>query len=115
MAGKGNRLKDQQREEPEIIEIDEKVKAEKKKPQRQKLPEKKKGNRFIDFLKDERTHKISGLMLIVLAVFLLIAFISYFFTWKNDQSYVTGSWFDLMRYITLIIFPCKEIGDKSNQ
>ncbi len=98
MAGKGNRLKDQQKEVEEIEEKEAEVKTEKRKPQRQKAAEKNKGNRFIDFLKDERTHKISGLMLIVVSAFLLIAFISYFFTWKNDQSYVSGSWFDLMRY-----------------
>jgi S-DNA-T family DNA segregation ATPase FtsK/SpoIIIE len=97
MAGKGNRLKEVSKEaQPEEEIVD--AKPEKKKSQKQKEAKKPKGNRFLEFIRDERTHKISGLMLIVVAAFLLIAFISYFFTWRNDQSYVTGSWFDLMRY-----------------
>jgi DNA segregation ATPase FtsK/SpoIIIE, S-DNA-T family len=97
MAAKGNRLKDVAKEaieEEEVIEAEPK----KKKPQKQKEARKPQGNKVIEFLRDERTHKISGLLLIVAAAFLLIAFFSYFFTWRNDQSYVTGSWIDLMRY-----------------
>ena len=79
MAGKGNRLKDQQKEVEEIEEKEVEAKAEKKKPQRQKATEKKKGNRFITFLKDERTHKITGLVLIVCSVFLS----KHFLQWYN--------------------------------
>ena len=36
--------------------------------------------------KDERTHKILGTLSLLMAVFLFISFISYFSTWKEDQS-----------------------------
>lgn len=39
-------------------------------------------------LKDERTKKIGGALLLLLAIFLLIAFISYLFTWQEDQDKV---------------------------
>lgn len=39
-------------------------------------------------LKDERSHKIAGTILILLGVFLLIAFTSYLFTWKKDYSLI---------------------------
>lgn len=45
----------------------------------------------IDFKKlarDERTWKIIGTVSLLLSVFLFIAFISYFFTWKEDQDKV---------------------------
>lgn len=91
-------MKEVSKEEVDVEEVIE-AKPEKKRPQKQKEPKNKaKGNRLLEIIKDERTHKISGLLLIVVSAFLLIAFISYFFTWRADQSYVTGSWFDLMRY-----------------
>ncbi|TCZ74604.1 DNA translocase FtsK [Flaviaesturariibacter aridisoli] len=45
----------------------------------------------IDFKKlarDERTWKIIGTLSLLLSVFLFIAFVSYFFTWKEDQDKV---------------------------
>jgi S-DNA-T family DNA segregation ATPase FtsK/SpoIIIE len=41
-------------------------------------------------VKDERTHKISGAFFLLLSVFLFIAFTSYLFTWREDQSVVRG-------------------------
>lgn len=38
--------------------------------------------------KDERTHKIIGTVSLLMSVFLFIAFVSYFFTWKEDQSQI---------------------------
>lgn len=38
--------------------------------------------------RDERTWKITGAISLLIATFLFIAFISYFFTWRNDQSVV---------------------------
>lgn len=38
--------------------------------------------------KDERTWKITGAVFILISIFLFIAFISYFFTWKEDQDKV---------------------------
>ncbi len=37
--------------------------------------------------RDERTWKITGAVSLLVATFLLISFLSYFFTWKEDQSF----------------------------
>jgi len=41
-----------------------------------------------ELVKDERTHKITGAVLILLAFFLFVAFASYLFTWKTDMNVV---------------------------
>ncbi|MDP9079427.1 MAG: DNA translocase FtsK [Bacteroidota bacterium] len=44
--------------------------------------------------------KISGLFLLLLSVYFLLAFTSYLFTWQEDQSYVSptnGGWHNLFR------------------
>ncbi len=44
--------------------------------------------------------KITGLFSLLLSVYLLVAFTSYLFTWKDDQSYVSkanGGWSNLFR------------------
>jgi S-DNA-T family DNA segregation ATPase FtsK/SpoIIIE len=41
-----------------------------------------------NFIHDERVHKISGLFVMLFSIYTLIALISYFFTWKNDQDIV---------------------------
>jgi len=47
--------------------------------------------------KDERTHKITGAVFLLLAAFLFVAFTSYLFTWKEDQHLVSqGGWRVLM-------------------
>lgn len=38
--------------------------------------------------KDERTHKIIGTVFLLISIFLLFSFLSYFFTWKEDQDKV---------------------------
>lgn len=45
----------------------------------------------LDFLKDERIPKLLGLFSLFTAVYLLIAFVSYLFTWKDDQAFVLNS------------------------
>src|SRR4051794_29378467 len=40
--------------------------------------------------RDERTWKIIGTISLLIAIFLFIAFISYLFTWQEDQSQVWG-------------------------
>jgi DNA segregation ATPase FtsK/SpoIIIE, S-DNA-T family len=37
-------------------------------------------------LKDERTHKITGAVLLLIAILLFVAFTSYLFTWDEDQD-----------------------------
>ena len=100
MAGKGNRLK------PPVVESVEETadasvkeaKSERKPKTKKEKPIKPKEGGWIDTLKDERTRKITGLFLLTMSVFLLIAFSSYFFTWRSDQDLVEGSWFDLIRF-----------------
>ena len=48
--------------------------------------------RFKAFLADERTHKVGGLFLVLASAFLLVAFTSYFFTWRIDQDITSRSW-----------------------
>ncbi|RTL60973.1 MAG: DNA translocase FtsK [Sphingobacteriales bacterium] len=43
-----------------------------------------------ELVKDERTHKITGTVLLLISFFLFISFISYCFTWKQDQDKVLG-------------------------
>ncbi|HEU4608840.1 MAG TPA: DNA translocase FtsK 4TM domain-containing protein, partial [Chitinophagaceae bacterium] len=59
----------------------------KKKPDQLK-PEKEAQVKMKELVRDERTHKIAGSLLILLAAFLFIAFTSYIFTWKQDQDKV---------------------------
>ncbi len=51
-------------------------------------PEKEESVEVKQLVKDERTHKIAGTICLVLALFLFIAFISYLFTWQEDQDKV---------------------------
>jgi DNA segregation ATPase FtsK/SpoIIIE, S-DNA-T family len=51
-------------------------------------PEREEQVQVRQLVQDERTHKIVGAVLILLAFFLAVAFISYLFTWKEDQDKV---------------------------
>ncbi len=51
---------------------------------------------FVRFLKDERTHRVTGLALLLFSLYLFIAQLSYIFTWQNDQDKVMGSWWQLL-------------------
>ncbi|MBS1601349.1 MAG: DNA translocase FtsK 4TM domain-containing protein, partial [Bacteroidetes bacterium] len=58
-------------------------------PESNKLkPEKDTQVTVKQIVKDERTHKITGALFLLMAVFLFIAFTSYLFTWKEDQDKV---------------------------
>lgn len=74
------------------------VKAEKRagKPARQKDTSqlKKDKEETVDLKKlarDERTWKILGTISLLISIFLFIAFVSYFFTWKEDQDKVLNN------------------------
>ncbi len=50
----------------------------------------------------EKTTKIFGLFILLLSLYFLIAFTSYLFTWKDDQSYVSssnGGWGNLLKSV----------------
>jgi DNA segregation ATPase FtsK/SpoIIIE, S-DNA-T family len=51
-------------------------------------PEKEAQIEMKQLVRDERTHKITGAILLLIALFLFIAFTSYLFTWKEDQDKV---------------------------
>ena len=51
-------------------------------------PEKEEKVAMESLVKDERTLKITGAVLLLLAIFLFIAFTSYLFTWQEDQDKV---------------------------
>src|SRR5687768_12779771 len=56
--------------------------------------------------KDERTHKIIGTVFLLISIFLLFSFLSYFFTWKEDQSQVFNNpsflWDDTVKVNNLL-------------
>ena len=69
------------------------AKAETTKPAKAKASDKLKKDKeeSVDFKKlarDERTWKILGTISLLSSIFLFIAFTSYLFTWKEDQSQV---------------------------
>jgi DNA segregation ATPase FtsK/SpoIIIE, S-DNA-T family len=47
----------------------------------------KKKNRIVRFFNDERLRLSVGVFILVFALFLTLSFVSYFFTWKSDQSF----------------------------
>src|SRR6266487_4030329 len=51
-------------------------------------PEKEEKVDLRKLARDERTWKIVGAVFILFSLFLFISFISYFFTWKQDQDKV---------------------------
>ncbi len=74
-----NRLKS---EEEEVVK-------EKKDRSKKKVESKKVGERFssfVSFFRDERTHKVFGLFLLMLSFFMIVAFVSNLITWKFDQA-----------------------------
>ena len=62
------------------------TKAEKEKPLKQR-PE----FTYDRELLNSKVIKISGLFLLLLSVYFFVSFVSYLFTWQEDQSYVTGA------------------------
>ncbi len=46
---------------------------------------------FKKLARDERTWKIVGTLSLLISIFLFIAFVSYFFTWKEDQDKVINN------------------------
>jgi DNA segregation ATPase FtsK/SpoIIIE, S-DNA-T family len=43
---------------------------------------------IVQVIRDERTHKITGAVFLLVSIFLFIAFTSYLFTWREDQDKV---------------------------
>lgn len=94
--------KKKEKEEKKAIPVNKlnKPAAEEEAPKQSKSAPKKekrkreKSNGFFGkvsaFVRDERTRKVTGLLLIGFSLFLVASFISFFFTWQADQSEVDG-------------------------
>ena len=73
------------------------LKSAKKEPKKEEpspaklLPEKDVKVPVKELVRDERTHKITGIVLLLAGVFLFIAFTSYLFTWREDQDEIFRS------------------------
>jgi S-DNA-T family DNA segregation ATPase FtsK/SpoIIIE len=97
MAPKGNRIKHPKDEEVEEL-VNEKRPSRKEKTR--SAASTTNGENWlkarVDFLKDERFQKIAGLFFILLSVYMLIAFTSFFLTWKADSDKVNGPWLSLL-------------------
>ena len=73
----------------------EKEKPESVKAKKDKVHFMERVEQFKLFYFNERTQKIVGLILILFAAYLAIAFVSYFFSWQVDQDKVLGNSRDL--------------------
>ena len=51
--------------------------------------------RFKAFFRDERVHKVGGLVLVLGSAYLLVAFTSFLFTWRMDQDLIGRSWAEI--------------------
>ncbi|MFC2100449.1 DNA translocase FtsK [Bacteroidota bacterium] len=60
---------------------------------RKKKTSLKKSGKFIGFFTSEKTHWIFGLFLSLFSIYLLIVFVSYFFTWWKDYDIIHNSSF----------------------
>ncbi|MEY3437382.1 MAG: hypothetical protein RL335_1838, partial [Bacteroidota bacterium] len=50
-----------------------------------------------EVVRDERTHKIVGAFILLSCFFVFVAFISYLFTWKEDQDKVFNYGWQLLK------------------
>lgn len=89
-----NKLRSQIPAEPEEVKEEPKERLSQK-TSREKKEEKKSAEKSEKVKNkkptDPRFIKISGLLLVLISLYLFIAFFSYIFTWKEDQSVVAGS------------------------
>ena len=63
-----------------------KPQKEKSKPKQAKVVEESKPSAFMAFVRDERTHKVFGLVFLLLSVAMFASFTSYFFSGDKDQG-----------------------------
>lgn len=74
-------------------------KTEKKsKPEKPAEPEiqEKTVKGFINFIKNDKTHRITGLFLLVVAAYLFFAFSSYLVTWKADDNFFAAGFWNMI-------------------
>jgi len=63
--------------------------ARKNKTNTKKVPKEKRPNPMVIFLKSRQTQTVIGSFLILFSLFLFVAFVSFFFSWQEDQSIVS--------------------------
>lgn len=51
---------------------------------------------FINFIKNDKTHRITGLFLLVVAAYLFFAFSSYLVTWKADDNFFAAGFWNMI-------------------
>lgn len=66
-------------------------------------PKSKKGAQKASFIRDQRLPKLIGITLVLLGVFVLVAGISYVFTWKEDQDKILNHPFSALGEGDLIL------------
>lgn len=74
-----------------------KTDSSKKKTQAQDKQQATTTNRFFKLLKDERTHFILGLVILVGVVYVMLSLISFFYTGAADQSKIQEPWYVSLR------------------
>ena len=57
---------------------------------------------LIDFYSNSKTQRVLGLCIMLIGVYVFIAFTSFIFTWENDQDKVLGPWNELFNAETKI-------------
>ncbi|MCA1764316.1 MAG: DNA translocase FtsK 4TM domain-containing protein [Cryomorphaceae bacterium] len=54
------------------------------------------GSRLKRIVNDRRSRRVLGLVIMLCCIYCFIAFTSFLFTWKGDQSILSQDWFDLI-------------------
>ncbi len=47
---------------------------------------------YFEFIQNEKFQQVTGLVLLLFAAYSFIAFLSFLFTWQNDQDKILGAW-----------------------
>ncbi len=78
-------------------------KGKQKADQTELRPEKEPEVKFQEVMHDDRTYKIIGSVMLMFAVFLFVAFVSYLFTWQEDMDVIRNNGTSILRPNTLKI------------
>ena len=73
---------------------------------RLKKNKKKKGFRFSNItapFKNEKTHKKVGFFILLIASYLLIAFVSFLFNWKKDMDKISAGWAEALSNAEVLV------------